>query len=124
MFNHKLSEKINDIFLNDVVDFLFLLGDRSELLNIAGLAKIYNIPIGHLHGGESTLGAIDDSIRASISHLSTLHFVSHINYKKKLVSMNIEKSVIFTFGGLGASSIIKSKFIKKTIRKKIKYKVK
>ncbi len=125
LFNHKLSEKINDIFLNDSVDFLFLLGDRSELFNIAGLAKIYNIPVGHLHGGESTLGAIDDSIRASISHLSTLHFVSHKNYKKKLISMKIEKSTIFIFGGLGASSIVKSKFINKMeIERKLNLKLK
>lgn len=112
-FNNQLSKHMNYLFSKNKIDFLFLLGDRSELLNIASVAKVYNIPIGHLHGGESTMGAIDDAIRASISHLSELHFVSHPKYKKKLIEMNINKSKIFYVGGLGASKIDKIKLLKK-----------
>ena len=125
VFNNKLSKHINDLFSKNKIDFLFLLGDRSELLNIASVAKVYNIPIGHLHGGESTLGAIDDAIRASISNLSELHFVSHPKYKKKLENMGIAESKIFYVGGLGASKIDKIKLLtKKQIENRLNLKIK
>ena len=37
---------------------------------------ILNIPIGHIHGGELTEAAFDDSIRHSITKMSHLHFVT------------------------------------------------
>jgi GDP/UDP-N,N'-diacetylbacillosamine 2-epimerase (hydrolysing) len=124
-FNNELSKHINNLFSKNKVDFLFLLGDRSELLNIASIAKIYNIPIGHLHGGESTLGAIDDAIRVSISKLSDLHFVSHVKYKKNLEKIGITKSKIFYVGGLGASSINKIQLLtKKQIESRLNLKIK
>ena len=42
----------------------------------------HRIPIVHIHGGEVTSGAIDDSIRHSITKLSHLHFPIHEEYKK------------------------------------------
>ena len=42
----------------------------------------HRIPIAHIHGGEVTTGAIDDSIRHSITKLSHLHFPIHEVYKK------------------------------------------
>ena len=113
LFNQKLGIEINKIFSKSKIDLLFLLGDRSEILNIAGIAKVYNIPIAHLHGGETTQAAIDDSIRDSVSKLSDYHFVSHDKYRSKLLRMNINKESIFTVGGLGASRIEREKFINK-----------
>ena len=47
-----------------------ILGDRYELLGCAIASMSHRIPIVHIHGGEVTTGAIDDSIRHSISKLS------------------------------------------------------
>ena len=55
------------------VDLLVLLGDRWELLAAAGAALIHGVPIAHLHGGETTEGAIDERIRHGITKLSDLH---------------------------------------------------
>lgn len=57
-------------------DIVLLLGDRSELLAAATAATVFRIPIAHLHGGETTLGATDEAVRNAITKLSHLHLVS------------------------------------------------
>lgn len=86
-------------------DTLVILGDRYELLGSAIAATMSRIPITHLHGGEITSGAYDDSIRHSISKLSHLHFPVHEKYKKRLIQMGEDPTTIFNYGALGAHSI-------------------
>ena len=50
-------------------DLLVVLGDRYEIFAAAISALISCIPIAHIHGGESTEGAIDESIRQSITKI-------------------------------------------------------
>jgi GDP/UDP-N,N'-diacetylbacillosamine 2-epimerase (hydrolysing) len=112
----KQAEKLNFIFKNKFKpDLIILLGDRFEILSVACICKIYNIPICHLHGGETTKGSNDEEIRHAISKLSSLHFVSHNDYKKKLVKMGENPNYIFNFGALGLNSINKFKLNKKEI---------
>ena len=89
---------------------IVILGDRYELLGCAIAAMSHRIPIVHIHGGEITSGAIDDSIRHSISKLSHLHFPIHDQYKKRLIQLGENPSTIFNYGGLGAYSIKNMKF--------------
>ena len=58
-------------------DIMVILGDRYEMLMAASAALIFRIPVVHLHGGEITEGAFDDSIRHAITKLSHLHFYLH-----------------------------------------------
>ena len=111
--NIKFSSSLNDIFNKTNFDGLILLGDRSEIACAALIAKTYNIPIFHIHGGEETKGVTDNYYRKVISQLSTLHFVAHEEYKKNLIKMNIGKRKIFLVGGLGASRISKMRFFTK-----------
>ena len=46
-------------------DFLFVLGDRYETFSICQAAHIAKIPIGHIHGGELTYGALDDAFHSN-----------------------------------------------------------
>ena len=91
-------------------DTLVVLGDRYELLGCAVAATLFRIPVTHIHGGEVTTGAYDDSIRHSISKLSHLHFPVHEQYKKRLIQLGENPKTIFNFGGLGAYSIKNTKF--------------
>ena len=50
-------------------------------------AMTFRIPIAHIHGGEVTYGAYDDSIRHSLTKLSHLHFPIHDKYKKRLIQL-------------------------------------
>ena len=72
----------SDFFKKLDPDIVVLLGDRYELLSAATACLVCQIPIAHLHGGETTLGAIDESIRHSITKMSNLHFVTTKNHKK------------------------------------------
>ena len=88
-------------------DLVLVLGDRFESLAFSIASLYLNLPIAHLHGGESTLAAIDDAIRHSISKMANFHFVSHINYKKKLINMGENPKNIFIIGSLGVENIKK-----------------
>jgi UDP-hydrolysing UDP-N-acetyl-D-glucosamine 2-epimerase len=67
----------SDLFAKEKPLFVLVLGDRYELWPLCMAATIFNIPIVHLHGGETTFGAIDEVIRHSVSKMSHIHFCSH-----------------------------------------------
>ena len=68
-------------------DLLLILGDRFEMHAAAVAALPFNIPIAHIHGGESTEGLIDESIRHSLTKMSHLHFASTQKYANRIVQM-------------------------------------
>lgn len=68
-------------------DLMVVLGDRFEMLAAAIAALPCKIPLAHIHGGESTEGAIDDAIRACLTKLSHLHFVSTENYRTRVIEL-------------------------------------
>ncbi len=106
-------------------DLLIILGDRFEILAAASVAVINNVPICHLHGGESTEGLIDDSIRHAVTKLSSLHFVSHKKYKKRIIQMGENPSNIYNVGALGLNSIKDQSFASiKQLEKKLNIKTK
>ena len=100
--------KLHDIFIKKKINFLILLGDRFETLICANIAHFLNIPILHLHGGEKTSGSKDDNYRHSISKLSQYHFVTHQDYKKRLIQLGEKSSSIFNFGPFAYENIVKS----------------
>jgi UDP-N-acetylglucosamine 2-epimerase len=63
-----------DYFSKNCPDLLIVLGDRYEIFAAATAAAMFGIPIAHLHGGETTEGAVDEFLRHSITKMSTLHF--------------------------------------------------
>ncbi len=71
-------------------DLIMLIGDRFEMFAAAAAALPFNIPLVHIHGGELTLGAIDDAIRHSITKLSHLHFVTTEQYRNRVIQLGEE----------------------------------
>lgn len=86
-------------------DLLVILGDRYEMLIVASAALIFHIPVVHLHGGEITEGAIDDAIRNAITQLSTVHFTSTEEYRKRVVAMGANPKYAANTGALGVQNI-------------------
>tara|TARA_Y100001970_G_scaffold66410_1_gene84813 strand:+ start:12858 stop:14018 length:1161 start_codon:yes stop_codon:yes gene_type:complete len=118
-------DSFTKIFNFNKPDLVLLLGDRHEILPAALVALIYNIPVAHIGGGELTEGAIDDSIRHSITKLSHFHFVANNIYKKRIIQMGESPKNIFVTGGLGVDKIKNLKLLsKKELEKKIKFKIK
>lgn len=71
-------------------DILVVLGDRFEMHAAALAAMPYAIPIAHIHGGELSLGALDDAFRHSLTKLSHLHFPSTATYARRIIQMGEE----------------------------------
>lgn len=94
-------------------DLLIGLGDRFELFALASAALVQNIPIAHIHGGEVTLGAYDDSFRHSITKMSHLHFTSSEIYKKRIIQLGENPKTVFNVGALGLDNIKKIKLLSK-----------
>ncbi len=83
------------------VDAILLAGDRFETLAAAAAATVMMTPIIHLHGGEETIGAIDNSMRHAISKLSPLHFTCHDEYSHRLILMGEDPTTIHNVGAPG-----------------------
>jgi len=86
-------------------DLVIVLGDRFELLSVVAAALVARIPVAHLHGGEATEGAFDESIRHAITKMSHLHFVAAEPYRRRVVQLGEDPARVFTVGGLGLDNI-------------------
>lgn len=94
-----------EVFDNLNPEMLIVLGDRSELMAAVASAVIYNIPVAHIHGGETTEGAYDELFRHAITKMSHLHFVSNEVYRQRIIQMGEAPDRVFTVGALGVDSI-------------------
>jgi len=96
-------------------DVVVILGDRFEALVAAQAALIANIPIAHIHGGELTLGAFDDSIRHSITKMSHLHFTAHEQYRKRVIQLGEDPATVFAVGPMIGSAIKQYTFLERSV---------
>lgn len=94
-------------------DGIVILGDRYEMLAIAASASALKIPIIHLHGGEITEGAYDDSFRHAISKLSHLHFTSTEAYRERIIQMGEQPQNVYNVGAIGIDNILKLPLLSK-----------
>lgn len=90
---------------DDKPEFLFVLGDRPEMLAATCSAVVSRRLIGHLHGGERTAGAYDDKCRDAITMMSDLHFASLPAYADRLKSMVSDASRVFCVGSLAVDRL-------------------
>ncbi len=100
-------------------DIIIVLGDRYELLAASYTATIHKIPICHIHGGESTIGAIDEATRHSITKMAHLHFVANKIYKKRVIQLGENPSNVHQVGGMGVDVLNNLKFLNKSELEKI-----
>lgn len=104
-------------------DLVLILGDRYEILSAAISALFCKIPIAHLHGGERSEGAYDESIRHAITKFSHLHFVSTVSHKRRVIQLGENPKHIYYTGSIGVENVKKIKFFsKKFLEKKFKVK--
>ena len=94
-------------------DIIIVLGDRFEILAASIAALFAKIPIAHIHGGESTIGAFDEAIRHSITKMSWWHFVAADEYLQRVVQLGEDPKRVFNVGGLGIDAIRKTTLLSK-----------
>ena len=106
-------KKISKILHQNKFDALIVCGDRYELLAPCIAATFHKVPVIHFHGGEITLGAYDDTVRHAISKMSSLHFVSHQNYKKRVKQLGENQVKFIVLEQLEITKIFLKKYIQK-----------
>ena len=94
-------------------ELVVVLGDRFEIYAATFSAMVANIPVAHLSGGETTLGAFDEAIRHSITKMSWLHFVAADEYERRVIQLGEEPNRVVNVGGLGVESIKKTILLSK-----------
>ena len=77
---------------------LIVLGDRYEAFAAAAAAHLQGVKVCHLHGGESTFGAVDDRLRHAISQLSSWHFTAAKSYRDRVIAMGHRPESVFNVG--------------------------
>jgi GDP/UDP-N,N'-diacetylbacillosamine 2-epimerase (hydrolysing) len=88
-------------------DLLVVLGDRYETLCVAVAAQISRIPVAHIHGGETTEGAVDESFRHAITKMSHVHFPACEVYRQRIIQLGENPDRVFNVGALGVENIRK-----------------
>ena len=86
-------------------NMVVILGDRYEMHIAATVCMMLRIPIAHLHGGEVSEGAVDDSIRHCITKMSSLHFTSTEEYRKRVIQLGEQPDRVFNVGAIGVENL-------------------
>jgi UDP-N-acetylglucosamine 2-epimerase (non-hydrolysing) len=97
----RIAAGTSRILATHPIDLLVLLGDRWELLAAAGAALLHGVAIAHLHGGETTEGAIDERIRHGITKLSDLHLCASEDSARRIRHLGEEPWRIVVTGAPG-----------------------
>lgn len=86
-------------------DLVFCLGDRYEMFAAVTAGIPFRITFAHIHGGEKTLGSIDNIFRNSITLASKYHFVSCEEHARRVMELTETKENIFNVGSLSLDNL-------------------
>jgi len=92
---------------------IVLLGDRFETFCMAAAAQVCCVPVAHIHGGETTEGAIDEAFRHSITKMAHLHFASCEAYRERIIQMGEHPDRVYNVGAIGVENIMKHQLLSK-----------
>lgn len=110
--------KFSKLFKKIKPNLILVLGDKFEIFSSVIAATFNRIPVAHIYGGEETTGAIDNSIRNSITKMSHIHFTATKRYQKRIIQMGENPKFIFNVGAMGIEDFKNIKFRSKKYFKK------
>ena len=94
-------------------DIVVVLGDRYEILAATIAAYVANIPVAHIHGGESSEGAIDEGFRHAITKMAYVHFPATEIYRNRIIQLGEQPKNVFNFGAPCLDAIKEIRFLSK-----------
>ena len=109
------SIKFADFWQINKYDLVFCLGDRFEMSAAVQAGIPFGVKFAHIHGGETTLGAIDNIYRHQITLASKLHFTATDQFTEKIIQLTGTSEYIYTVGSLSLDGIENFKQINKDI---------
>lgn len=105
--------KFAEYFEQNTPDIVIVLGDRYELLSAVIAARMQGIPVAHISGGDVTEGAIDDSIRHSITKMSQIHFPGCEQSRLRIIQMGEQPDTVFNVGEPGVENCLKMELLER-----------
>lgn len=106
--------KFADFWQHNKFDLVFCLGDRFEMSAAVQSGIPFNVKFAHLHGGETTLGAIDNIYRHQITLASNLHFTAGDLFSDRVIELIGHNKNVYTVGSLSLNEIENFQPINKT----------
>lgn len=101
----KAVTNFSNVWSENKFDLVFCLGDRYEMFAACASSIPFNVKLAHIHGGEQTLGAIDDAFRHAITHMSTYHFTITEAYKNRVIELKGNNNDIYNVGALSIDNL-------------------
>ena len=86
-------------------DLIVALGDRYEMFAACASSIPFAIPIAHIHGGEITLGAIDDIFRNAITQMASYHFTTTDQYRQRVIELKGSGAQVYNVGALSIDNL-------------------
>ena len=86
-------------------DVVLALGDRWEMSAAVQASIPFEVKIGHIHGGETTLGATDNIYRHQITLASTFHFTAAAVFSERVISILGSDKNVHTVGSISLEDI-------------------
>lgn len=97
--------KFADFWNKHNFDWVLCLGDRFEMAAAVQAGIPFGVKFAHIHGGETTLGAIDNIYRHQITLASQLHFPSTQEFAERIAEILGSKNNIHSVGSLSIEDI-------------------
>lgn len=114
--------EFSKIFKKVRPDINLVLGDRDEMLTSALAAYHMNIPNAHIHGGDKSMGGIDEYNRHAITKISNVHFAATQKSKTRIIKMGEVPKHVFLTGSPSIDEIISNNITnKKILQKKYRF---
>ena len=101
--------KLAHVFNRIKPDIVMVLGDRGEMLAAAVAANYLNIPVAHIHGGE-TSGHVDGILRHAITKLSHIHFPATRKSAERIINMGEDRNKVYLAGAPALDRILKGDY--------------
>ena len=98
--------KFADFWASHTYNLVFCLGDRFEMSAAVQAGIPFGVKFAHLHGGETTLGAIDNVYRHQITLASKLHFTATDIFREKVIHLLGSSDGVYSVGSLSLNDSI------------------
>ena len=96
-------------------DLMMYAGDREDVLMYSMIGGYLNIPTVHVFAGDHVEdGYIDNPIRHATSKLSTAHFVTLEEHRKRLIRMGEDPKRVFVTGNISLDKFVNFQPFSKT----------
>ena len=101
----KTMEQFAEVWKTLPTNLIICLGDRYEMFAAVVASVPFAIPVAHIHGGETTLGVMDNIFRHSLTHMATLHFAGCEVYRQKIIALTGSEKGVFNTGALSIDNL-------------------